>query len=147
MKKGLLLIILLFVLITIPELGVTAKPINVQSEITSVKLYTNRAEITRVSKIKLNRGSNIIEVEGLPDNLYDWSVRGSLPEKYNGKVLSLEISRQALLEKRNKKIMEIEKKLEELKDKDIELSDELANILSQEEFLNSINDFAKVSAS
>jgi len=147
MKKESVIVILLCILVTIPELKIAAKPVTVKSEITSVKLYTNRAEITRVSKIKLNRGSNIVEVEGLPDNLYDWSVRGSLPEKYNGKILSMEIARQALLEKRNKKIMDIEKKLEELKDKDSELSDDLANIISQEEFLNSINDFAKISAS
>ena len=147
MKKISTIIILLSILTAIPELGITAKPTTVRSEIKSVKLYTNRAEITRVSRIKLNRGSNIVEIDGLPDNLYDWSVRGSLPEKYNGKVLSMEIARQALLEKRNKKIMEIEKKLEELKERDAEFSDELANIISQEEFLNSINDFAKISAS
>ena len=146
MCKRLVIVILLCTLITIPELGITAKT-EAGSEITSVKLYTNRAEITRTSKIKLNRGSNIVEVEGLPDNLYDWSVRGSLPEKFNAKILSMEVSRHALLEKRNKKIMEIEKKLEELKDKDSELADDLANIISQEEFLNSINDFAKISAS
>jgi len=123
------------------------KRIKVRSEITSVKLYTNRAEITRISKIKLNSGLNIVEVEGLPDDLHDWSVRGSLFEEYNGKVLSIEITREALLETRKKKIIGIEKKLEELKDNDTELSDELANIISQEKFLNSINDFAKISAS
>ena len=146
MKRGYLIIILLCILITIPEYRIAAKTA-VRSEITSVKLYTNRAEITRISKIRLSRGSNLVEVEGLPDNLYDWSVRGSLPEKHNAKILSMEISRHALLEKRNKKIMEIEKKLEELKEKDSELADDLANIISQEEFLNSINDFAKISAS
>ena len=147
MKKISTIIILLSILTAIPEFGITAKNVTVKSEIKSVKLYTNRAEITRVSRIKLNKGSNIIEIDGLPDNLHDWSVRGSLPEKYNGKVLSMEIARHALLEKRNKKIMEIEKKLEELKERDAELSDELANIISQEDFLNSINDFAKISAS
>jgi uncharacterized protein (TIGR02231 family) len=147
MGKRLVLIILLFILLIIPELGITASKSVVRSEIKSVKLYTNRAEITRVSKIKLSKGLNIIEVEGLPDNLHDWSVRGTLPEKFDAKILSMEISRQALLEKRNKKIMDIEKKLEELKDRDAELSDELANIISQEEFLDSINDFAKISAS
>ncbi|MCL2156059.1 MAG: DUF4139 domain-containing protein [Leptospirales bacterium] len=145
--KKILIIIILLSMVTIPELRITAKSVTVGSEIKSVKLYTNRAEITRISRIKLNKGLNIVEVEGLPDNLQDWSVRGALPEKFDAKILSMEISRQALLEKRNKKIMEIEKKLEELKDRDTELSDELANIIAQEEFLNSINDFAKISAS
>jgi len=141
-------IIISFILITaFSEWGKASQPVTVQSKISSVKLFTNKAEITRVSKIKLEKGLNIIQIEGLPDNLYDWSARGSLPEKYNGKILSMEISRQALLEKRKKKIMEIEKKLEELKDKDADLADDISNIMFQEEFLNSVNDFAKVSAS
>jgi uncharacterized protein (TIGR02231 family) len=122
-------------------------PVTVQSKITSVKLFTNKAEITRVSKIRLQKGLNIIQIEGLPDNLYDWSARGSLPEKYNGKILSMEISRQALIEKRKKKIMEIEKKLEELKDRDADLADDLNNITHQETFLNSIGEFTKQTAS
>lgn len=147
MNKHIAIIISFILIAAFSEWGRASQPVTVQSKISSVKLFTNKAEITRVSKIKLEKGLNIIQIEGLPDNLYDWSARGSLPEKYNGKILSMEISRQALLEKRKKKIMEIEKKLEELKDKDADLADDLANIMYQEEFLNSVNDFAKVSAS
>jgi len=147
MNKHIAIIILFFFITVFSERGRASQPVTVQSRISSVKLFTNKAEITRISKIKLTKGLNIIQVEGLPDNLFDWSARGSLPEKYNGKILSMEISRQALLEKRKKKIMEIEKRLDELKDKDADLADDLANIMYQEEFLNSVNDFAKVSAS
>lgn len=122
-------------------------PIAANSKITSVKLFTNRAEITRVSTIKLQKGLNTILIEGLPDNMYDWSVRGSLPEKFNGKIASMEISRQALLEKRRKKIAEIEKMLEELRDRDAGLADDLANIQGQDQFINSINDFTRQTAS
>jgi len=147
MNKQTAIISALIVFTVFSEMGKASQPVTVQSRISSVKLFTNKAEITRISKIRLEKGLNVIQVEGLPDNLYDWSARGSLPEKYNGKILSMEISRQALLEKRKKKIMEIEKKLEELKDRDADLADDLANIMYQEEFLNSINDFAKLSAS
>ncbi len=141
-------VIILFLLITVfSEWGKASQPVIVQSGISAVKLFTNKAEITRTSRIKLEKGLNLIQIEGLPDNLYDWSARGSLPEKYNGKILSMEISRQALLEKRKKKIREIEEKLEDLKDRDADLADDLANIMFQEDFLNSINDFAKISAS
>ncbi len=122
-------------------------PVAANSKITAVKLFTNRAEITRVSKIKLQKGSNTILIEGLPDNLYDWSVRGSLPEKFSGKIMSMEISRQALLEKRRKKISEIEKKLEELRDLDAGLADDLTNIKGQDDFINSINEFTRHTAS
>ena len=143
-----IVVIISFVLITaFSEWGRASQPFTVQSRISAVKLFTNKAEITRVSRIKLEKGLNIIQIDGLPDNLYDWSARGSLPEKYNGKILSMEISRQALLEKRKKKIMEIEKKLDELKDKDADLADDLSSIKYQEDFLNSVNDFAKMSAS
>jgi len=147
MNKRIALVLSILLMAVFSEWGRAAQPVNVQSKIYSVKLFTNKAEITRISKIKLEKGLNIIQIEGLPDNLYDWSARGSLPEKYNGKILSMEISRQALLEKRKKKILEIEKKLEELKDRDSDLADDLANIKYQEDFLNSINDFTKLSAS
>jgi uncharacterized protein (TIGR02231 family) len=147
MNRNIAIIISFILISAFSEWGRASQPVIVQSRISSVKLFTNKAEITRISKIKLEKGLNIIQIEGLPDNLYDWSARGSLPEKYNGKILSMEISRQALLEKRKKKIVEIEKKLEELKDKDADLADDLANIMYQEEFLNSVNDFAKLSAS
>ncbi len=147
MKKHTAILISFILISAFTEWGRASQAVTVQSKISSVKLFTNKAEITRISKIKLEKGLNIIQIEGLPDNLYDWSARGSLPEKYNGKILSMEISRQALLEKRKKKIIEIEKKLEEFKDKDADLADDLANIKYQEDFLNSINDFAKLSAS
>lgn len=136
------------IIITAYSGNVTAsEPVTIQSKISSVKLFTNQAEITRISRIKLQKGVNIIQIEGLPDNLYDWSAKGKLPEKYNGRILSMEISRQALLEKRKKKIMGIEKKLEELKDRDADLADDLNNITYQENFLNSVAEFTKQTAS
>jgi len=147
MNRHIAIITAFILLAAFSEWGRASQPVTIQSRISSVKLFTDKAEITRISKIRLVKGVNIIQIEGLPDNLYDWSARGSLPEKYNGKILSMEISRQALLEKRKKKIMEIEKKLDELKDRDADLSDDLSNITSQEDFLNSVNDFTKQSAS
>ncbi len=142
---GILLILLLAV--SVSWSSTSSLPIAANSKITAVKLFTNRAEITRLSTIKLQKGLNTILIEGLPDNLYDWSVRGSLPEKFNGKIVSMEISRQALLEKRRKKIAEIEKMLEELRDRDAGLADDLANIQGQDQFINSINDFTRQTAS
>jgi uncharacterized protein (TIGR02231 family) len=147
MKKNFVIAIIFIIIAAFSGLGGASQTVTVQSKIFSVKLFTNKAEITRISKIKLKKGLNVIQIEGLPDNLYDWSARGSLPEKYNGRILSMEISRQALLEKRKKKIMEIEKKLEELKDKDADLADDINNIMQQEIFLNSISEFTKQTAS
>ncbi len=147
MKRAAGIFTLIILLMAVNDAMLTSAPATVISKIKAVKLYTNRAEITRVSKIKLAKGSNTIIIEGLPDNMIDWSARGMLPEKYNGRIVSLEIMRQALIEKKKKKIQDIEKKLEELKDRDAELADDLTNIKQQETFLDSIAEFTKNTAS
>lgn len=147
MKKKFGILVILLLSFSVSQGSSANIPVTANSKITAVKLFMNRAEITRISKIKLEKGLNTILIEGLPDNLYDWSARGSLPEKFNGKIISMEISRQALLEKRKKKIAEIEKKLEELRDIDAGLADDLTNIKGQDDFINSINEFTKQTAS
>ena len=147
MKRALGLFGLFILFTAVNDTMLTSAPAAVTSKIKAVKLYTNRAEITRISKIKLVKGSNTIIIEGLPDNMIDWSARGMLPEKYNGRIISLEIMRQALIEKKKNKIHDIEKKLEELRDRDAELADDMTNIRQQEIFLDSIVEFTKNTAS
>ncbi|HPS57350.1 MAG TPA: mucoidy inhibitor MuiA family protein [Spirochaetota bacterium] len=147
MKRALGLFVLLILFTAVNDAMLTSAPATVTSKITAVKLYTNRAEITRISKIRLVKGSNTIIIEGLPDNMIDWSARGMLPEKYNGRIISLEIMRQALIEKKKNRIHEIEKKLEDLRDRDAELADDMTNIRQQEIFLDSIVEFTKNTAS
>jgi len=122
-------------------------PVPANSTITSVKLFTNRAEITRNARLNLKKGLNTVVIEGLPDNLYDWSVKGTLPEKFAGRLMSLEISKTALIEKKRKKIREIEKKLEQLRERDSEFTDDLANLKQQESFLDSVTRFTEKEAS
>lgn len=122
-------------------------PLPVSSNISSVKLFTSRAEISRISSLNLKKGINTIVIEGLPDSLYDWSVKGTLPEKFNGRIMSIEVSKAALIEKKRKNILVIEKKLEELTELDSELTDDLANIKQQENFLDSVTKFTEQEAS
>lgn len=118
-----------------------------ESTIVSVKLYQNQAKITRTARVALSRGSNAVVISGLPQLLYDWSVKGSLPKKYPGKILSMEVEKKALVKKRQKKILAIEKKLEALRENDQELLDELKNIQSQQKFLDSILEFTNQTVS
>ena len=145
MKRITLFAVILTVIISGDMLFSDPAPVN--SAITSVKLFTNRAEITRTARLNLKKGLNSVVIEGLPDNLYDWSVKGTLPEKFTGRIMSLEISRTALVEKRRKKIEEIEKKLEELKERDSEYTDDLSNLKQQESFLDSVTRFTEQEAS
>ena len=118
-----------------------------KSKIVSVKLYQNQAKINRHSRIALTSGLNTIILGGLPESLHDWSVKGRLPKKYSGKILSVEIEKKALLNKRQRGIVKIEKKLEELRERDLELLDDLKSIQSQQAFLDSIVTFTNQTAS
>ncbi|PKL39208.1 MAG: hypothetical protein CVV44_10110 [Spirochaetae bacterium HGW-Spirochaetae-1] len=112
-----------------------------QSKIISVKLYQNQAEITRTASVSLVKGQNMIVLSTLPELLYDWSVKGSLPRDFPGKILSLEVEKKALIKKKQTRILEIEEKLEKLREQDQVFVDDLKNIKSQEEFLDSILKF------
>ncbi len=145
MKK--LIPVLILSVVIISGKFIYPEPLPVNSVISSVKLFTSRAEITRTSKLNLKKGINTVVIEGLPDNLFDWSVKGTLPEKFSGRIMSIEVSKTALIEKRRKNIQLIEKKLEELKEQDSELTDDLANIKQQENFLDSVTKFTEQEAS
>ncbi|MBN2080024.1 MAG: DUF4139 domain-containing protein [Spirochaetes bacterium] len=111
------------------------------SDIVSVKLYQNQATIVRQTRLRLAKGVNTVILGNLPPLLYDWSVRGSLPENFGGKILSLEVEKKALVQKRQKSIVAIENKLERLRERDQVHVDELKNIAGQEKFLNSVMEF------
>ncbi len=117
------------------------------SGIEAVKLYQNQAMITRRTKVSLKKGENIIIMGDLPRTLHDWSVKGSLPRNFAGKILSMEVEQKALLNKKQQRILEIEKRLESLRERDVELLDGLKNIQSQLGFLDSVVSFTNQTAS
>lgn len=117
------------------------------SKIVSVKLYQNQATIVRQARLKLVKGLNTVVIGNLSPLLYDWSVRGSLPAGFGGKINSIEVEKKALVKKRQQSIVTIEEKLEVLREKDQVCIDELKNINSQEKFLNSILEFTNATVS
>lgn len=118
-----------------------------ESEIVSVKLYQNQAMIYRQTKLWLEKGTNSVVIGNIPPLLHDWSIRGSLPKDFGGKINSLEVEQKALTKKRQDNIVEIEGKLEILREKDQVLIDDLKNINSQEKFLNSVIEFTNTTVS
>ncbi len=145
-KKSLIIVASVWLSVFMSKAGVADENAKI-SKIVSVKLYQNQAEITRKVNLKLNKGQNRVVLGNLPKLLYDWSAKGKLPEKFEGKILSLEVEKKALIKKRQKRILEIEEKLEKLRDRDQALLDELKNIRSQEKFLNSILEFTNQTVS
>ncbi len=118
-----------------------------KSRIIEVKLFQNQAKIIRNVSVDLSKGTNVIMIRDLPKLLYDWSARASVPGGSGAKILSLEVEKKALVQRRQKRILEIEKELEKLRDRDLELVDELKNIESQETFLKSIMEFTNQTVS
>ncbi len=118
-----------------------------KSRIVGVQLFQNQAKIMRTVSVELKKGTNVVVIGDLPKLLYDWSARASLTNEKEVKILSMEVEKKALIRKRQKRILEIEKKLESLRDRDLELVDELKNIESQETFLKSIMEFTNQTVS
>ncbi|MCP4136154.1 MAG: DUF4139 domain-containing protein [bacterium] len=148
MKKHYIRVILFLIMIQPFATGViNAEEKILSSRIASVKLYQNQAEIVRKVTLTLKKGSNTIVLGGLPKLLHDWSAKGRLPKNFKGKILSLEVEQKALVKKRQKNILKIEQKLEQLREKDQVLVDKLKNIRSQEKFLNSILEFTNQTVS
>jgi uncharacterized protein (TIGR02231 family) len=129
------------------EADPSADESSIESAISSVRLYQNQAKVERSVKIKLKKGNNALVFGGLPGGLHDWSVRGSLPKDYSGKIVSIEVEKRALVQKRQKKILDLENKLKNLRDKDQVFLDELQEIHSQEKFIASISEFTHQTAS
>ncbi|TAL39842.1 MAG: mucoidy inhibitor MuiA family protein [Spirochaetes bacterium] len=117
------------------------------SEISSVKLYQNQALITRQARLSLKKGENTVVLAGLPSTLHDWSAKGALPKDFAGKIMSIEVEQKALLSKHQQSVVEIEKKLDALQEKDLEHLHTLKTLQSQEDFLNSIVTFTTQAAS
>lgn len=120
--------------------------VETESTITSVILYQNQAEITRTVTLTLPRGTSTVAVTGLPRGLMDWSARAGLPKGFQGKILSVEVEKKALVSKRRSKILAIEKKLETLREKDQVYIDRLEAIKKQRSFLDSIINFTNSAA-
>ncbi len=146
MKTPKFAIIIFFFIVSIIQ-PLTSNEKIIKSKIQAVKLYQNQAQITRATEIDLKKGNNIIIIGGLPRTLYDWSIKSKLPRSFKRKILSLEVEKKALLSKRQKKISIIEKKLENLREADLVLLDNLKNIRSQLDFLKSILTFTEKTAS
>jgi len=115
------------------------------SKIDTVKLYQNQAQVTRTARLTLRKGNNKFLLSQLPTALIDWSVKGKLPKNVDAKILSIQVEKKALLEKRNNKIALLEKQIKKLREKDVELIDRLSNIKSEERFVNSLINFEQVS--
>ncbi len=110
------------------------------SDIQRVRLYPGKAEITRVQTLSLQKGSNRITITHLPRGVMDWSVRGELTGNFQGKIVSLKVESVALLEKYQKRVRELETRLDQLHDRDRIHLDQIAALNEEMDFLHAFRD-------
>lgn len=137
---------LLLLLIPICSIPVFAQS-EVSSRIVSVKVYQNQALVEREAAVKLTRGENTVTLTGLPQSLYDWSVKSGLPKDFDGRIMSVQVEQKMLVERFQKKVGDIEEKLKELRRKDQGYIDELETLQAQEKFVDSVLGFTVDNAS
>ena len=137
---------LLIVLISISSFPVFAQS-EASSRIVSVKVYQNQALVEREATVQLSRGENTVTLTGLPQSLYDWSVKSGLPKGFDGRIMSVQVEQKMLVERFQKKVGDIEEKLKELRRKDQGYIDELETLQSQEKFVDSVLGFTVDNAS
>jgi uncharacterized protein (TIGR02231 family) len=101
-----------------------------ETSISDVTIYTDRARVTRYAKSKLSTGEQSVLITNLPNTLIENSVRVS--GKGEGvKIIGVEVNKKFFTESPKEKISELEKNLQNLKDQELALADEDRVILSK----------------
>lgn len=100
-----------------------AKP--VESRITAVTLYADRAEVTRTAAVSLPPGASQVAFAGLPGWIDEGSVRLTLAPERLGRIADVQIRREFLSTAADAALREATRSVQELQDRVAGLDDEL----------------------
>ncbi len=117
------------------------KGIRIRSSIGEVIVYKDRAAIERTAQVELPEGHAEILFPHLPEGVLDDTVR----IKSNGEavtIMGIEVEKKYLVKSRQKRIREIEEKIDDLRRGDNALVDRMNAARSAIRFIESVNDFA-----
>jgi uncharacterized protein (TIGR02231 family) len=109
----------------------------VESKISGVTVYADRALITRTATMKLAPGEQSLEFSGLPAGLSEDSVSAAV-RSGSAKILGLELRRQFLGEAKDEKIKALQKEIEKLTDQQRQLANRTDADRKQLEFADKI---------
>lgn len=109
-----------------------------ESKIDSVTVYPDRAMLNRKAEVDLDTGDYRIGFEGLPAGIIEDSVRARAKGTGQIKITGLEIERVFLERVENKRIVELEDKIQELEDERRGLEDKRGVLNSERAFVESI---------
>jgi uncharacterized protein (TIGR02231 family) len=113
--------------------------ITMETSISEVTVYTDRARITRRGTVHLRAGEQRVSVDNLPATLQDDSVRAG-GRAAGVRVLGVEVIRQFVTQAPEANVAQLQTELEALQDQDAALADEDSALSAQLDFLKSLRE-------
>jgi uncharacterized protein (TIGR02231 family) len=112
---------------------------DIETAISEVAVYTDRARVTRIGTTHLRAGEHTLTIGQLPTTLQEETVRASGRGK-GARILGVEVIRQYVTEAPEADLSELKKRLEQLQDRDRTLSDKDGLEASQFDYLKALRD-------
>ncbi len=106
--------------------------------ITEVTVYPDRARVTRRGKVELEQGEHRLQVGELPLSLLPESVRAGGKGTAQARILAVDVARTFYQEPPTATVAELERKIEKLEDQDKDLTDQATAHQAQLEFLKGL---------
>jgi len=119
-----------------------AEPTRMQSRITEVTVYSDRARITREAVVKMPQGSFVLAFEKLPGWIDESSIRASLLPAGVGSILDVRVQREYLAQATDEKLVAAEKEVRNIEDKVADLDDELAVLEAKSKQIENVRAFS-----
>jgi uncharacterized protein (TIGR02231 family) len=113
-------------------------PLAIETKISHVTVYTDRATVTRQGSITLDGSETQLVVDGLPTNIQQDSMRVSGRSNSAVKILSVNTNLQRFTKPVNEKLAEIAAEIENLEDQIRQIQAQIATVQMQSEFITGL---------
>ena len=134
---------LLFLLCAAASVGIFSVngqgTLSVNSSISQVTVYLDRARVTRVATANLPAGSSIVEIRALPETLDEGSVSVSATSDGALTIEGIDIRKEFLAESANPKAQELERRLRELRDQKNSLETQKSVLEQKRDFFKALS--------
>ncbi len=117
------------------------EPLEVQSRITHVVAYPDRALITRACELELVKGTHEITFKNLPSQLQNESVRATTSLTQAVKILEVEVKSYRLEKSPEEKISTLQDRLQQLHDNNRIIDDALKILHAEKDYLFSLKKY------
>ncbi len=143
MKTHVPAVLVLSVLLTVAGSRLMAvEPTKVQSRITEVTVYSDRARVTREAVLKMPKGIFVLAFEKLPGWIDEASIRASLLPVEGGDILDVRVQREYLAQATDEKLVAAEKEVRDIEDRIADFDDELAVLEAKSKQIENVRAFS-----